>query len=85
MHKFYVNVILIPNILKGKDMSHIIDEKKMKKVVKDALIEMMTEKKDLFDDLILEALEEVALGKTIREGRKDQYVAESKIMKMLER
>lgn len=65
-------------------MSYTIDEKRMRKVMKDVLVEMMTEKKDLFYDLVLEAIEEVALGKAIKEGRKDQYVAESKIMDILE-
>lgn len=65
-------------------MSYTIDEKRMRKVMKDVLVEMMTEKKDLFYDLVLEAIEEVALGKAIKEGRKDQYVAKSKIMDILE-
>jgi hypothetical protein len=65
-------------------MSYTLDERRMRKVMKDVLVEMMTEKKDLFYDLILEAIEEVALGKAIKEGRKDQYVAESKIMRILE-
>ena len=65
-------------------MSYTLDEKRMRKVMKDVLVEMMTEKKDLFYALILEAIEEVALGKAIKEGRKDQYVAESKIMRILE-
>jgi len=65
-------------------MSYTLDEKRMRKVMKDVLVEMMTEKKELFYDLILEAIEEVALGKAIKEGRKDQYVAESKIMRILE-
>ena len=66
-------------------MSYTIDEKKMRKVMKDVLVEMITEKKELFYDLVLEAIEEVALGKAIKEGRKDQYIAESKIMDILER
>ena len=65
-------------------MSYTLDERRMRKVMKDVLVEMMTEKKDLFYDLILEAIEEVALGKAIKEGRKGQYVAESKIMRILE-
>ena len=65
-------------------MSYTLDEKRMRKVMKDVLVEMMTEKKDLFYDLILETIEEVALGKAIKEGRKDQYVADSKIMRILE-
>jgi len=65
-------------------MSYTLDERRMRKVMKDVLVEMMTEKKELFYDLILEAIEEVALGKAIKEGRKDQYVADSKIMRILE-
>ena len=66
-------------------MNYTIDEKRMRKVMKDILVEMMTEKKDLFYELILEAIEEVGLGRAIKEGRKGQYVAESKIMDILER
>ena len=65
-------------------MGYTVEEKRMRKIMKDVLVEMMTEKKHLFYDLIREAIEEVALGKAIKEGRKDQYVAESKIRKILE-
>jgi len=45
---------------------------------------MTKEKRDLFYEIILEAIEEVALAKAIVEGRREQFVSEDSILGMLE-
>jgi hypothetical protein len=52
--------------------------------MKEIIIEMLEEKRDLFYEIILEALEEVALANAIAEGREDKFVSEDRILGMLE-
>lgn len=46
--------------------------------------EIIKTKKDLFYDLILEALEEISLGHALKEGRQDDFVSEEKIFALLD-
>ena len=65
-------------------MSISIDEKKMKLLLKDALSDAIVEKRDLFYELIVEAIEDIGLSRAIREGLKTKSVARRRIMKVLE-
>jgi len=65
-------------------MELTINEEKMKDLMKEILIEMIKEKRELFYEIILEAIEEVALANAIMEGRKDDFIGEDKILGMLE-
>lgn len=62
----------------------VLDDPRMKVLLKEVLIDLITEKQDLFYEIILEALEEIALGKTIKEGRKNEFVNEEVILALLE-
>ncbi len=57
-------------------MELTINDEKIKDFMKEIIIEMITEKKDLFYEIVLEAIEEVALANAIVEGRKDNFVNE---------
>jgi len=65
-------------------MDLTVNEDKLKELIKDALIEMMSEKKELFQEILLEAIEEAGLINAIKEGRKNKFVEEERIMKLLE-
>jgi hypothetical protein len=65
-------------------MELIINDEKMKEFLKEILIEIIKEKRNLFYELILEAIEEVALARAITEGRKDNFVSEDQILAILE-
>ncbi len=65
-------------------MELTINDEKIKDFMKEIIIEMITEKRDLFYEIVLEAIEEVALANAIVEGRKDNFVSEDKILGMLE-
>jgi hypothetical protein len=52
--------------------------------MKEIIIEMIEEKRDLFYEIIQEAIEEIALAEAIKEGRKDKFVSEDKIFDFLE-
>jgi len=61
-----------------------MDESKLKKLFKEALIEALEEKKDIFQELIAEAIEDVALVRAIQEGEKTNPVSKKEIRNILE-
>lgn len=65
-------------------MELVISDEKFKELIKEILIEMIKEKRDLFYELILEAMEEAGLAKAISEGRKDNFVSEDQILAILQ-
>jgi len=56
-------------------------DKQPKKIVKEALIESMTEQQDIWLDLIREALEDYALGQAIEEGIENKPVSREDVFK----
>lgn len=64
-------------------MELTVNENKMKELIKGALVEMMSEKKGVFQEILIEAIEEVGLINAIKEGRKNNFVDEERIMKLL--
>ena len=60
-------------------------EADLKRVFKDALIEALEEKKDLFNDLFREISEDIALAKAIEEGEKSPEVSRSAVFDLLEK
>lgn len=66
-------------------MELIISDEKTKELLTEVLVEMIKEKREVFQEILLEALEEVGLANAIAEGRKNEFVGEDEIMKILER
>ncbi|MBC8492973.1 MAG: hypothetical protein ISS56_11290 [Anaerolineae bacterium] len=64
-------------------MELTISEKQAKELLKEALIELMEEKRDLFLEVMLEAIEEVGLANAIREGRQGEFVSEDQVLAIL--
>jgi hypothetical protein len=64
-------------------MELTINEKQAKELLKEVLIELMEEKRDLFFEVMLEAIEETGLANAIREGRQNEFVSEEQILAML--
>jgi predicted house-cleaning noncanonical NTP pyrophosphatase (MazG superfamily) len=60
-----------------------ISDEKLKKVMKEAIIEAIQEKKKEFYNILLEAIEEIALANAIKQGRKNKFVSEKRILKTL--
>jgi len=65
-------------------MELTVNEDKMKEIFREIMINMIHERRDFFYDIIVEALEDVGLANAIREGRKNKFVAEQRIMALLE-
>ena len=66
------------------DMIATIDEQQTKALLKDVLVELITEKQDEFSAIMLEAFEEAAFANAIREGRQNELVDEGEIFAILE-
>jgi hypothetical protein len=64
-------------------MELTISEKQAKELLKEVLIELMEEKRDLFLEVMLEAVEEIGLANAIREGRQNEFVGEDQILAIL--
>jgi hypothetical protein len=60
-----------------------LDDKHTKELMKQALLELFQERRDLFYDLFEELLEDVGLTNAMREGEKSRMVSEREVMKAL--
>jgi len=60
-----------------------INETQTRAMVKEVLMELFQEKRDLLFEVMLEVIEEIGLANAIREGRKNQFVSEEEIFAIL--
>ncbi len=65
-------------------MELTISDEKTKELLTEVLVEMIKEKRELFQEIVLEAIEEVGLANAIAEGRQSKFVSEKEIMSVLE-
>lgn len=61
-----------------------IDNETTKEMLTEIMVEIIKTRKDLFYDVILEALEEISLANAIKEGRQDNFVSEEQIFALLD-
>ncbi len=64
-------------------MELTISEKQAKELLKQVLIELLDEKRELFFEVLIEAIEEIGLANAIREGRQDEFVSKEQILAVL--
>lgn len=62
----------------------VLDKEQTKNLLRQVLIELLEERRSEFHELIIEAIEEVALANAIRAGRKNEFVNEDEIRAVLE-
>ncbi len=62
----------------------VIDESRLKEILKKALIEVLEERKNLFYELITEVLEDIALVRAIKEGETTESVSRAEVFSILE-
>ena len=65
-------------------MQTIIDDSKLKQLLKEAFIEALEEKKNIFHDLVIEAIEDVALAHAIKEGEETETIDRQEVFSILE-
>jgi len=61
-----------------------IDEKKLKVLLKEAFIEVIEQKKDLFHEIVAEAIEDIAIINAIKEGEATESVSRDKVFNIIE-
>jgi len=60
-----------------------LEDKHTKELLKQALLELFQERRDLVQDLFEELLEDVGLANAMREGENSKIVSEKEVMKAL--
>ena len=66
-------------------MQQIIDDKnQLKEVFKQALAELLQERRDLLYDVFTEVLEDIAWANAIKEGEETEIVSREQVFKILQ-
>ena len=66
-------------------MRFIMDDKnQLKEVFKQAIAELLQERRDLLYDVFVEVLEDIALANAIKEGEETEIVPRKQVFKTLE-
>lgn len=60
-----------------------LDETRVKELFKQALLEVLQERKDLIYDVFAEVMEDFALAKAIQEGESSEYVPREEVLQAL--
>jgi len=61
-----------------------VEEQHIKDLLKQAILELLEERQDLFHELFADAVEDLALINAIREGEATEVVSKSEILHILE-
>ena len=62
----------------------IIDEGKLKDLIKTALVEVLESRRDLVQDVVEEAMEDFAFSRAIEQGLKSEKVSREEVFAKLE-
>jgi hypothetical protein len=63
--------------------THGISKIELRELMKEALISVLTERKDLLEDAVSEAILDMKFGLAIEEGDTGEYVPESEVLSRL--
>jgi len=76
----------LKKIAQKKAMSEItLDETKLKELLKAAIFELLKEQKEVFSEIVTEALEDIGMEAAIKEGENTETVSRDRIFKILKR
>jgi len=62
----------------------VSNEEQTKNLLRQVLVELLEERRSEFHELVIEAIEEVALANAIRAERRNEFVSENEIRTVLE-
>lgn len=65
-------------------MQTVMDDGRLKQIFKEALTEILEEKQNIFHDIVMDAMEDIALSRAIREGEKSGTATKKQIFDILE-
>ena len=60
-----------------------LNTNQLKELIKTAIVEILQEQKEVFTDIVVEAMEDIALVKAIKEGENTETVSTEAIFKIL--
>jgi hypothetical protein len=61
-----------------------VEEVYLKDLLKQAILELVQERRDVLQDILVEALEDLALARAIEEGESTEVVSKAEILQILE-
>jgi len=61
-----------------------ISRNELKILMKETLVDVLTNRKDLIEDAVVEAIEDIGLGIAMEEGRTGEYVDGNEFMRKLD-
>jgi len=61
-----------------------IGANELKALMRETFIDVLTERRDLIEDAVVEAIEDIGLGIAMEEGRTGEYIDNQKFIKKLE-
>ncbi len=61
----------------------LFDEKRIKELLKEAVTEVLSERRDLFYELMSEVIEDFAMANAVEEGKNTDSVSEDEVLKAL--
>ena len=64
-------------------MEASLDDARLKSLLKETLVELLEERREEFSELLLEALEDLALSRAIREGEGTGLVDKKEILRLI--
>lgn len=70
-----------------KDMTQLtlsIEENRVRELLKELLLELIETRRDVFQDILLEAVEDAGLLEAIKEGESSESVGRDEVMAILE-
>lgn len=61
-----------------------ISRNELKKIMQETFIDVLTKRKDLIEDAVLDAIEDIGMGAAIDAGRAREYVNEKDFLRKLD-
>ena len=61
-----------------------ISDEKTKELLTEVIVDLLKTRREVFYDVVLEAMEEVGLANAIAEGRKNDFISEEQIFSLLD-
>jgi len=61
----------------------LINDARLKTLIKEAVAEVMEERKDVLRELLIEAIEDIGLVNAIKEGEKSKSISRDEVFKIL--
>jgi len=61
-----------------------VNSDELKRLMREALVDVLTERKDLIENAVIEAIEDIGLGLAMEEGRTGEYVNADDFMRKLD-